>query len=131
MAITIESPEGDSALVEMLELPERVYATRAARWPTVVGFHLPVLKGECPFAVDRTLQPFVARENGEVVARVVAVVDERYRRVWKDSLGHLILFEAMPGTREATKLMMDAACGWLRERNSVAARAGMGALEFP
>jgi hypothetical protein len=131
MAITVESPRGEAALVEMLELPDRVYATRAARWPTVVGFHLPVLTGDSPFAIDRTFESFVAREGGDVVARVVAVVDERYRRVWKDGLGHLILFEAMPGARAATKQMMDAACVWLREHGSVAARAGMGVLEFP
>jgi GNAT superfamily N-acetyltransferase len=41
------------------------------------------------------------------------------------------MFEAMAEAREATQLLMDAACEWLRERGAEAARAGFGLLEFP
>jgi hypothetical protein len=30
--------------------------------------------------------------------------------------GHLLMFDALPETREATKLLMDAACDWLLAR---------------
>ena len=82
--------------------------------------------GEGPFAVDRSIRPLVAREGGEIVARVAALVDQRYLDLWDDALGHVVMFEALPGTREATKLLMDSACNWLRERDMRAARAGFG-----
>ena len=41
------------------------------------------------------------------------------------------MFEARPGTREATRLLLDRACEWLEERGAEAARAGFGMLEFP
>src|SRR5919106_6713371 len=41
------------------------------------------------------------------------------------------MFEAMPDSRAATKLLMDTACEWLKERGAEAARAGFGLFEFP
>src|SRR5204863_400023 len=77
------------------------------------------------------VRPFVAREGDEIVARVAAVVDSRYNRHWRERLGHLVMFEALPGTREATRLLLDAACEWLEREGTEAARAGFGVLEFP
>src|SRR2546428_12089009 len=41
------------------------------------------------------------------------------------------MFEALSGTREATRLLLDAACEWLESEGTEAARAGFGMLEFP
>jgi hypothetical protein len=61
----------------------------------------------------------------------VAAIDERYQRHWNERLGHVLLFEALPGTHDAVRLLMDAACEWLREQGAEAARCGFGMLEFP
>ena len=37
-----------------------------------------------------------------------------YNRHWNERLGQVIWFEAMPGTRDAVRLLMDAACDWLK-----------------
>lgn len=131
MSVRIETPEGRDALTEFLLFHDQVYANRSAAWGVYIPLQLPILTGESPFARDRTMRPFLAREDGKVVARVVAVVDKRYNRHWNERLGHLVWFEAMPESREATRLLMDAACEWLEQQGTEAARAGFGLFEFP
>jgi len=131
VAIRIETPEGTDALTEFVLFHDRVYASRPARWSAFVPLELPILAGESPFVEGRRVRPFVAREGDEIVARVAAVVDSRYNRHWRERLGHLVMFEALPGTREATRLLLDAACEWLEREGTEAARAGFGVLEFP
>jgi GNAT superfamily N-acetyltransferase len=58
-------------------------------------------------------------------------MDEHYNRHWQDHLGHIIMFEALPDSREATQLLIDAACEWLKQQGAEAARAGFGLLDFP
>jgi hypothetical protein len=130
-SIRIERAEGRDAIAEFVVLHDRVYAARAVRWKSS-PLHAPMLLGQTAATVDRTLQPFVAREGGEVVARVCAVVDGPYLSHWKsDRTGHLLMFEAQPTAREAVRQLLDEACAWLRERGMEAARAGFGLLETP
>ncbi|MGH7859564.1 MAG: hypothetical protein ACREQY_19745, partial [Candidatus Binatia bacterium] len=131
MAVRIETPEGEEALTELLQFHDHVYEYRSACHLEFLPLTLPILTGESSFARGRELRPFLARDGGEIVARVVAAVDGRYHELWPERLGHLLLFEAVPGGGEATRLVMNAACEWLRERGMEAARAGMGMLELP
>ncbi len=131
MAIKIESPEGEQALTDFLLFHDRVYEYRSARWTAQVPLQLPILAGQSAFCEDRIIKPFLALEGGEPVARAVALVDGLYIRHWNERLGHIVMFEAMPGAREAVKRMMDEACEWLQGHNLHAARAGSGLLEFP
>lgn len=131
MAIRIEVPSGEDALSEFVLFQDRVYRDRSARWTAFLPMELPVLTGESPFRIDRAVRPFWAVDGGEVVARALAVVDGRYLRHWGERLGHVAMFEALPGAAEATRLVMDAACEWLRGEGMEAARAGYGMLEFP
>jgi GNAT superfamily N-acetyltransferase len=41
------------------------------------------------------------------------------------------MFEALPDSGAATKLLVDTACEWLKERGAEAARAGFGLVDFP
>jgi GNAT superfamily N-acetyltransferase len=129
--VRIETPEGTDALTEFVLFHDRVYATRPARWSAFVPLELPILTGESPFVEGRRVRPFVARVGGDILARAAAVVDSRYHRHWGERLGHIVMFEALPGTREATRLLLDAACEWLEREGTEAARAGFGVLEFP
>ncbi len=131
MAIRIETPEGQDALTEFVLFHDRVYASYPARWSAFVPLELPILLGESPFAEGRRIRPFVAREGDAIVARVAAVVDSRYNRKWRERLGHVVMFEALPGSGEAVRLLLDAACDWLAREGTEAARAGFGMLEFP
>jgi hypothetical protein len=131
MPITIEVPQGEAALTEFIQFADRINSKRSAWWPSVVPMSMPLLNGDGPDAKGRHVQPFVARDDGEIVARVLAIVDDNYLARWQDDVGHTSMFEALPGTREAVRELMDAACGWLRERGMRAARAGFGQSDFP
>ena len=131
MALRIEVPESKESLTEFIQFYDEVYDYRAARWEAPLELQLPVLSGESPFARGREICPFLAYEGSKIIARAAAVMDERYNGYWQEHLGHIILFEAMPDGREATQLLMNAACEWLRERGAEAARAGFGLLDFP
>jgi len=131
VTLTIEHPSTEDELTELILFHDRVYEYRSARWPALVPVQLPMLTGMGPFAEDRTMHPIVARENGEIVARAVAAVDQRYLRRWDDGVGHVVMYEALPGAREATRLLMDEACSWLRDQGLQAARCGFGMGEFP
>src|SRR2546426_12064450 len=106
MAVQIETPQGLEALTELILFHNEVYAGRGAYWPANLPFHLPILTGESPFNQDRQLRPFLARDGGRIVARAVALLDERYQRHWNERLGHVFMFEALPETRAAVKLLM-------------------------
>ncbi|TMA58295.1 MAG: hypothetical protein E6J75_05700 [Deltaproteobacteria bacterium] len=131
MAIAIERPEGTEALAEFVLFQDAVYADRSARWAALPALQVPLVAGLTPFTEGRTIHPLLARDGDRILARAVAVLDGRYNRHWNERLGHLLMFEARPGTRQATRLLVDAACEWLRERGAEAARAGFGMLEFP
>ena len=131
MDIQIESPQGVEALTEFVQFYDQVYAYRDARWPATGEFEVSVLTGKSPFAQGRKLRPFLARVGNRILARAVAMVDDRYIQHWQERLGHLIMFEALPDTREATKLLMDAACEWLKAQGMEAARTGGGLLDWP
>ncbi len=131
MAIEIEELTGEAQLREFVQFYDRVYESRPIRWQAMEGMELPTLMGTSPFAEGRTTRALVARHDGEIVARCLAAVDQRYLDHWHDDVGHVALFEALPGTRPAVHQMMDEACGWLASQGMKAARAGFGLGEFP
>ncbi len=123
---SIEEASGDEQLTEFCHFADRVNAERSAYWPAIPEMQLPLLKNEGPDAVGRRTLPLVARSDGGIVARVAAVVDERYLAHWGEPLGHLVMFEALPDSLEAVRALMNEACGWLRTQGLEAVRTGMG-----
>src|ERR1700730_19175003 len=81
--------------------------------------------GRALIAAYLDLCPFCAWRDGKLVARVSAVVNQRYNDHWKDKLGQLIHFEAMTGEEDAVAAMMDHALEWLAQRGMEAARSGV------
>ncbi len=124
MAVRIESPADEQSLTEFILFHDRVYASRPAHWPAIVEAQLPLLLGQAGGALEKRMRAFIACDSGEIVARTLAVIDERYRKRWNQRLGHLAMFEAMPEQTAAVHQMIDAACEWLRAEDADAARAG-------
>src|SRR5258708_437719 len=114
LSVKIESPAGEEALTEFVLFQHRVYEYRSARWAAMVAVQLPILMGEGPFAAGRKIRPFIARVDGTVVARAVAIIDSHYQRHWNEALGHVVMFEAMPSTPDPVNPMMDAAFEWMK-----------------
>lgn len=131
MSPRVEVPKGAAEVEEFVRFHDRVHAARGAFWPAFLALETPFVAGTGPVAADRRVRPFVARDGSDIVARVLAVIDTRYQRHWNERLGHVVKFEAMPGTRDAVRMLMDAACEWLAAQGADAARCGMGALDMP
>ena len=132
MAMQIEMPSDAAALEEFVRFHDRVYEYRAARWPASPRRQLHILTGKPPYDSGRDIQCFLARDGGNLVARAAAVIDHYYIEHWKEPLGHLMMFEALPKATGAVKALADAACGWLRDRGMEAVRAGtIGLLDAP
>jgi len=134
MTMRIEALDCKQDLTEFLGFHDRVFDALPASWPSFVDFERAALDPDGPFARERLLRPMVVRDRGEIVARAIAVMDARYNRHWghtHDRLGHLIFFEALPDTRDAVRLLLDAGCEWLATQGAVAARVGFGLLDLP
>lgn len=131
MSPTIEIPRDDDELLEFIQFCDVINSKRSAYWPAFPPMVLPLLKGEGAEAQGRDVLPFVVRRGGEIAARALAIVDSHYLDRWNDEVGHVTMFEALPDTRDEVRVLMDQACGWLRERGMRAARAGFGLSDFP
>jgi GNAT superfamily N-acetyltransferase len=124
LALRIESPAGEAELREFIGLQDSVNSKLPARWPALEAVEMPTLTGHSAVTAGKALRPFLAREGADVVARALAFFDPAYARRWGEPLGHLAMFEAMPGARGAVRAMVDAACEWLRAQGAYAVRAG-------
>lgn len=124
MTARIESPRDEDGFSEFVRFANRVHSGARAYWPALEAMEMPVLLGQSALAAGKSIRPFVARDGGEIVARVLAVVDPGYARRWGERLGHLTVFDALEGTHDAVRAMFDAACQWLRSEGAVAGRAG-------
>lgn len=131
MTLTVEEPKGEDALTAFVLFQNEVNASRSARWPANLPLLFPILMGESPFVRERELRPLVVRDGEKLLARAAAVVDHRYMGHWNEKLGHIVFFEALPGTQQAVRLLLDEACAWLEGKGLSAARTGMGMLDFP
>src|SRR5262249_25322675 len=131
MAARIEVAEGRGAIQEFVLFHDRVYADRGAFWPAFPTLEAPFVGGTGPVAEDRRCRAFVAREGSTIVARALAVLDARYQRHWGERLGHVVKFEALPGTGAAVCAMMDAACQRLAAYGTHPAPCGMGPPATP
>ena len=124
MTVRIESPDTQAGFTAFIKFQDVIRPELTARWPAATEMQLPFLMGASAFAAGKTMKAFVARQDGEIEARVVALLDPDYHKRWNERLGHLALFEARPGSHRATRELLDAACEWLRTQGAFAARAG-------
>ena len=68
------------------------------------------------------VQPFIAESGGKIVGTIAAVIDSLYEQHWKDGVGHVLFFEALPGHGDSIAQLFDEACAWLKANGSRAAR---------
>jgi hypothetical protein len=130
--ISIENPRNRAEMEEFARLPFVVYADRQAWWPPDIQSEVDLLSRRSPFSPFLEIEPFVARRDGRIVARVSAVINHRYNDHWKEKLGQLVHFEALPDEDAAAVMLLEAGAGWLRERAIDAARSGFAAfLDYP
>jgi GNAT superfamily N-acetyltransferase len=120
----IESPDSEAGLNAFVKFQDTIRPDLTARWPAAAEIQLPVMTGRSALGTGKIMKAFVAREKGDIQARVLAFIDPAYERRWNDKLGHLAFFEASSDAHRTTRELMDAACEWLRSQGAEAARAG-------
>jgi GNAT superfamily N-acetyltransferase len=130
--VRIDCVDTNEDFDEFARLPYRVYEDRVAWWPPDVQHEIDLLSGRTPLSPHLELMPLLARRNAAPIARVTAVVNNRYNQHWGEQLGQLIHFEAVAGEEEAAVAMLDQASSWLRQCGMKAARSGFAAfLDYP
>ncbi|HYA35516.1 MAG TPA: hypothetical protein VEF03_07845 [Candidatus Binataceae bacterium] len=131
-SIAVETPRSRPQLVEFARLPYAIYADREAWWPPDVENEIDLICGRSALSGHLEIEPFCARVDNRLCARVSAVVNHRYIDHWKENVGQLIHFEALPGCRDAVVAMFEDAIRWLRGRGMTAVRSGFAAfLDYP
>jgi ribosomal protein S18 acetylase RimI-like enzyme len=130
--VSIENPRSRAEMEDFARLPFLVYAERKAWWPPDLQSEVDLLSHKSPLSPFLEIEPFVARRDDRIVARVSAVINHRYNDHWKEKLGQLVHFEALPDEDDAATMLLEAAAGWLRERAIDAVRSGFAAfLDYP
>lgn len=130
--IRVERISTREAFEEFARLPFQVYADREAWWPPDVQNEVDLLSGQSLITRHLDLEPICAYREGQMVARVSAVVNHRYNEHWNEKLGQLIHFEALPDQDEAVSALLQNAVEWLGEHRMKAVRSGFAAfLDYP
>lgn len=87
--------------------------------------HLAAQLGGQAFGAEHSrIQPFWAEDRDRIVATVTAVVDDLFNTHWRDAVGHVLFFEALPDHEAASRALLDATCDWLKRQGCTAARVG-------
>ncbi len=121
----IASPRTDDDFNRFAHFGEEVYRD-VPNWVPPDAHHIVAqLSGEFPGAADTRVQPFWALSaRGELLATVVAFINEPFNRHWRENIGHLAYFEVRAGYPDAGAAVLSAACDWLRDQRCCAARFG-------
>ena len=121
----------DSDFERFVDFSSKVYEGDPFWNPLSEKAILPLLSGESPFARDQEASKgFWIEKDGRILARVFAQVDKEFQEFWKNpdlesedaNLGHLFFFEAMPNCMDESRLLLNHAKSWLRERGCDSAR---------
>ena len=122
MPIEVHPVDSRADRKAFLELEKRLYADNRHWVPPLWE----VRKQLCgfkphPFYDDAVAQAFLARRDGRVVGRVLAIQNHAHNRVHNDQIGFFGFFECEDDRRAASELLA-AAEDWLRRRGCDAIR---------
>ncbi|MGH9673436.1 MAG: hypothetical protein ACRD44_09670, partial [Bryobacteraceae bacterium] len=109
-------------LERYVDFPREVYAGNLNWVPEDRDLQLSEIAGSTASASHCRIQPFLAGEDGRVLATVTAVVDDAFNAHWQEPAGHLFHFEALPDAGDAAAGALDAACAWLKAAGCAFAR---------
>lgn len=112
-------------LERYIDFATEVYRGNAYWVPGDKHHLMKLLSGNAGFGPQSVTQAFAVEDGGRIVATVAALRDEAYYLHWKEDLGHLLFFEALPDQTEAVDALIGDACEWLRERGCIGARLSM------
>jgi len=112
-------------LAEFIRFPWKVYAGNPC-WvpPLIVDMKDKLNRRSHPFFAHAEADYFLARQGGETVGRIAAIVDRNHNERHKDKTAFFGLYESVNNV-DVARTLVDAASSWARERGRDALRGPM------
>lgn len=112
----IEQVTDKKTLSEFIRFPWDVYKGDPNWVPPLVSEMKFVLGGKNPFFRHAEAAYFLARNNGDVVGRIAAIIDRNHINIHNEQAGFFGFFECLPDPAVADGLL-SAASRWLKDRD--------------
>ena len=131
-SIQVQALRADKEFRRYEDFPQEVYRNDPCWAPRPPGQLFRLISGRAARCQTLELQPFWAECDGRIVATATAVIDQEYNRRWREKLGHLTSFEALPDSGRAARQLLEAAAEWCHARDCTAIRASyLGGWQLP
>lgn len=114
-AITVEAVGTRGGLRAFLRFPERLYRYDPHWVAPLLRDQRALLSPANPFFAHAEASLFLARRNGDIVGRVVTIVDHRHLERWGERVGFFGFFESLLDS-EVAGALLGATRAWLRAR---------------
>jgi hypothetical protein len=115
---TVSSPQEQDLF---LDLPQRIYAGDPNWVPPFRSSVAKQLSAENPFLEYGRMQPLIALQQGQIVGRIVASVNQRLIEREGQQVGLVGFFECVENFA-VVEALLAAACDWLRQQGMTLAR---------
>lgn len=122
MALEIVRAEGKQGLKQFIEFPYSLYRGDA-HWvpPLRIAVKELLDREKHPFYKNAEVELFLAKRDGKVVGRIMAILDRNHNKFHEESAGFFGFFEAENDPKAASALV-DAARKWVFERGATLLR---------
>lgn len=114
--MNIELVSDKKGIAQFIRFPWAVYEGNPNWVPPLISDMEFVLGEENPFFHHAEAACFLARNNGNVVGRIAAIIDRNHINTHKEQAGFFGFFECLPDPAIACGLL-DTASAWLKERD--------------
>ncbi len=120
----IEQISNSNGLGEFIRFPWKVYAGDPNWVPPLLSEMKFILSIGNPFFRHAEAAYFLARQNGEIVGRIAAIIDRNHIAIHGEQAGFFGYFECLPDPAIAEELL-NSASTWLKERGMEIMRGPM------
>lgn len=124
MAVTVRELSTADELHQYVAFASKVYEEIPAWVPTDADHMVAQLSGQALGASHTRIQPFWVEDHGRILATCTAVIDDLFNAHWRDRVGHVLYFEALPEHEAASRAVLDRTCRWLKQQGCRLARVG-------
>ena len=114
--ITIEQVKDKKQFSEFLNLPWKIYKNDPYWVPLLISDLKSMFdKNKNPFFKHAEIASFLSRKNGELVGRIVAIIDRNHNEFHSEKTGFFGFFECI-NEYEIAKSLFDTAKKWVKEK---------------
>ena len=123
--MVVKALQSDEEFHRYVSFAQEVYDQNPYWTPPNAEHLVSLLNGTSPIAATSKVQPFWVENNGKILATLTAVIEDTYNLRWNERMGHLLFFEALPGSQDAVSELFSSAFQWLKAHNCDAVRSAL------